>query len=84
MTPLLGIMLIFLQGSSWAPDSLIQTSTLCTGNPLGAPPISPRGSSLLSQFPKPAVEYWFSSEPGLTRSDGDVFLQSNSRPSCQL
>lgn len=84
MTPLLGIMLIFLQGSSWGPDSLIQTSTLCTGNPLGAPPISSRGSSLLSQFPKPAVECWFSSEPGLTRSDGNVFLQGNSRPSCQL
>lgn len=33
MIPLLGIMLIFLQGSSWGPDSLIQTSTCAQGIP---------------------------------------------------
>ena len=54
------------------------------GHPLGAPQTSPRGGSALSWFPKPAVWCWFPSEPGLTRSDGDVSLEGNSRPSCQL
>ena len=55
-----------------------------TRHPLGAPQTSPRGGSSLSWFPKPAVWCWFPSEPGLTRSDGVVFLEGNSRPSCQL